>query len=229
VSEELIASGRVVRPWLGIRIETLGENAGLQQMMGIDKGVLVRTIEPDAPAARSELQPADVIVAVDGEPVSTARDLQQVILRKRVGQEVGLKVWRRGLREGAFREIKVTTDELPQSPLIASGGRTAPPRAERRGDEEGGDGSFGLRIQDIPEAAAAQMGLSAPGVIVTGVEEGSPADLAGLREKDVITAVGSTAVRDTEAFAAAMQDLGDSAAVLLLEREGKKTYAILKP
>lgn len=230
VSDELIASGRVVRPWLGIRIETLGDNPGLQRMMGVEQGVLVRTIEPDAPAARSELQPADVIVAVDGEEVVTARDLQQTILRKKVGQAVDLKVWRRGVREGAFRTVAVTTEELPQAPLIASRGRPAPPRPPSGGDGEPETGPLGLMVQDIPEKAAEQMGLASPGVIVTHVEPGGPAALAGLQLKDVITGVGPTPVRDTASFEEAMADLGDAAAaVLLIERGGKKTYAILKP
>ena len=43
VTTELIANGRVVRPWLGVRISTLGEEPDLQRVMGIEKGVLVKT------------------------------------------------------------------------------------------------------------------------------------------------------------------------------------------
>ncbi|MBE2179428.1 MAG: trypsin-like peptidase domain-containing protein [Chthoniobacterales bacterium] len=232
VSDELIASGRVVRPWLGIRIETLGENPPLQQMMGLEQGVLVRTIEPDAPAARSGLQPADVIVAVDGEQVSTARELQQSILRKEVGQAVQLKIWRRGVRDGAYRTIAVTTEELPQAPVIASGtGRVPPfrPPPGNSGDTGEASGTLGLQVQDLPEEPASRMGVSA-GVVVTHVETGSPAALAGLEPRDVITAVGPNTVRDTESFLTALANIDDaSAAVLLVERAGKKTYAILKP
>jgi serine protease Do len=231
VSDELIARGRVMRPWLGIRIETLGESPALQQMMGVEQGVLVRTIEPDAPAARSELQPADVIVAVDGQEVNTARDLQQTILGKQVGQALDLKVWRRGAQDGAYRTISVTTEELPQDPLIARRGRPAvPPSVGGNAEPAVEAGPLGLRVQDIPEAAAAQMGLASTGVIVTHVEPGSPAALAGLELRDVITGVGPNSVRDTATFEEAMANLGDAAAaVLLVEREGKKTYAILKP
>jgi type II secretory pathway component PulC len=54
--------------------------------------------------------------------------------------------------------------------------------------------------------------------------------LAGLQRQDVITAVGQEPVRDAASFATALQKLNkDEAAVLLVERRGKKTYAILKP
>jgi S1-C subfamily serine protease len=74
------------------------------------------------------------------------------------------------------------------------------------------------------------MGITGGGIIVTNVQEGSPAELAGLQRQDVITAVGQETVRDTASFATSLQKLnGDEAAVLLVERRGKKTYAILKP
>jgi S1-C subfamily serine protease len=51
-----------------------------------------------------------------------------------------------------------------------------------------------------------------------------------LQRRDVITAVGDTTVDDTGAFVSALEKIsGDEGAVLLVERGGKKTYAILKP
>lgn len=232
VSDELIASGRVVRPWLGVRIETLGDNQGLQQMMGIEQGVLVRTIEPDAPASRSDLRPADVIVEVDGKPVASARELQQTILRKSVGQKVELKIWRRGVKEGTFRKVDVTTEELPENPAIAATGR-APCRPAPPGPVVPGAAPqpalAGLQVQDVSPEVARELGVPAGGVIVTNVEPGSPAALAGLQRRDVITAVGPEAVKDEKSFGDAMGRLSPGeAAVLMVERGGKKTYAILK-
>jgi serine protease Do len=51
IGGELIAGRKITRPWLGIRIETLGDDPGIRDLFkGIDKGVVVRTIEADAPA-----------------------------------------------------------------------------------------------------------------------------------------------------------------------------------
>jgi len=227
VSGELIARGRVVRPWLGIRIETLSETPGLQQMMGIEQGVVVRTIEPGAPASRSRLQPADVIVEVDGEPVASARELQQRILGKGVGQDVDLKVWRRASRGGKFETIAVTTEELPQDPRPAPAAPDRPAAPPAPGGGETG-APRGLEVEDLSAEVAAAMGLEAGGVIVTNVASGSPAALAGLRPRDVITAVGPAAVTGKESFESALAALpADESAVLLVERDGKKTYAIL--
>lgn len=228
VSDDLIANGRVVRPWLGIRIETLAEEPELQRMLGREQGVVVRTIEPGAPAARSTLQPADVVVEVDGEPVASARDLQQAILRKKVGQTVKLKVWRRGAGGSDFTAVDVITEELPRNPLAAARGmpRTRPPAAD---DVKPGDRPLGLEVEDLSDEVARALRIESGGVIVTNVEDGSEAETAGVRRRDVITAVGPVAVQNEAAFDKALAEWPDGEpAVLHLERDGKKTYAILK-
>ena len=228
VGEELIAHGRVLRPWLGIRIETLSDEPALQRMLGRDQGVVVRTIEPGAPAARSKLQPADVVVEVDGEAVASARDLQQAILRKKVGQTVALKVWRRGAGGGDFTTVDVTTEELPANPRMAA----LDPRRSRPPSGDGGEESnlpLGLEVEDLSDEVARALAVESGGVIVTNVEEGSEAQTAGLRRRDVITAVGSVAVKDKAAFENALAGWPEGEpAVLHIERDGKKTYAILK-
>src|SRR6202045_3621228 len=51
IGTELIAGRKIKRPWLGIRIETLGDDASIRDMFkGVEKGVVVRTIEAHAPA-----------------------------------------------------------------------------------------------------------------------------------------------------------------------------------
>jgi len=231
VGEALIAHGRVVRPWLGIRIETLSEEPALQKILGLERGVVVREIFEDTPAARSGLHPADVVVAVDGTEVHSARELQQAILGKSVGQNVELKVWRR--KDSGYRTVAVTAEELPASPNLASAGASPPPfRPPAPGEDRAGDplAVLGLQLQDLPEDVAREMSLPAGGVIVTNVEPGSPADVAGLQRRDVITAVAEQQVADADSFAAALEKIsGDEGAVLLVERKGKKTYAILKP
>src|SRR5215831_2040408 len=97
IGAELIAGRKIVRPWLEIRIETLGDDPTIRDLFkGADKGVIVRRIEADAPAARSNLRPFDVITHVDGNEVTSDSQLQHEILKKKVGQNVELTVWRKG-------------------------------------------------------------------------------------------------------------------------------------
>src|SRR6058998_493158 len=138
IGDELIAGRKIVRPWLGIRIETLGDDPAIRELFkGVDKGVVVRTIEPDAPANKSQLRPFDVITHVDGNAVATDSQLQHEILKKKVGQNVELTVW----RKGQTIKVPVTTGELPGEASRVSNEEPKPnqPRPEDLG-------KFGLQV-----------------------------------------------------------------------------------
>jgi serine protease Do len=206
VSDQLIASGKIIRPWLGIIIESLNDQNRTEVFKGVDKGVVVRTIQADTPAAKSDLRPADVITDVDGVPVSSARELQNEILKKKVGAEVSLGVWRNGKKT----TVAVTTEELPPGENVAS--------------------TFGVQVQDVTSELKQELGLkSESGVVVTEVVPNSPAAVADIQAGDVITEVGRNQVTDTASFQKALVDQkGKPNLLLLLDRKGVKTYSIVK-
>lgn len=124
IADQLIATGRVVRPWLGIRIETLSQNPAVRERVpGLAGGVVVDTIEANAPAYKSDLRPADIILEIDGTKIGTAHDLQKEVSRKKVGQVLQLTVW----RNGVTRKIQVATGELPAEPQSTAFSPAAPP------------------------------------------------------------------------------------------------------
>ena len=94
---QLIETGTVTRPALGVRVETLGDHASLrEQIPGIEHGAIITTIEPGTPAYQSDLRPGDVITALDGVPIATAQALRKEVLSKKAGQTVELSIWRGG-------------------------------------------------------------------------------------------------------------------------------------
>ncbi len=231
VTDQLIATGRMRRPALGIRIETLEEGSSLrEQIHGIDKGVIVNTIEPDTAAYRSDLRPTDVITAVDGVPVATAHELQKQVLSKKIGQKLSLSVW----RSGKMMTIPITAGEMPSGPATA--GRDAPPEEGEEGSAENGTiPDLGLRLDEISPKAAKRLNRSgksgALGALVMGVTPNSPAAAASLQPDDVITeidykAVGSAA--EARKLLAQGGKGGKKSFLLMVERNGQKTYAILK-
>jgi serine protease Do len=222
IATELIAGHKIMRPWLGIRIETLGDDPGVRDLFkGVDKGVVVRTIEGDAPAAKSELRPFDVITHVDGASVTTDAQLQHEILKKKIGQNVDLTVW----RKGQTMKVPVKTGELPSDFSRASNvpsQRSAPPQEEL--------GKFGLQVQEISKEMAERLKLGGKrGVIVTDVAENSLAAQQGIEREDVITEIDGKAVADVKSFRDALQQADPRRGVLLyLDRKGTKTFAVLK-
>ncbi len=223
VAQQLIAQGRMIRPWLGIRIQSLSEQEGLQEhFSGIENGVIVETIEPNTPAYRSDLQPADIITEVDGVAVETAGELQKQVLSKEVGQPLKLTVW----RAGELQQIEVTTERMPDSGELAR----APQLPE---DEEGSQAtieSYGMQLQNLSDDLIESMELKvSKGVLVTAVEADSPADLAGIMRRDVITEVDSQAVTTIADVREIIKKSDSSRGILFfIDRDGEKTYAVVK-
>src|SRR5213078_4641359 len=152
IGAELIAGHKIVRPWLGIRIETLGDDSAIRDLLkGADKGVVVRTVEADAPAYKSNLRPFDVITQVDGTPVETDTQLQHEILKKKIGQKGELTVW----RKGQTIKVPVKTGELPNE-IARDSNETIQPGQPKQEDA----GKFGLQVQELNKEVAERLHLS---------------------------------------------------------------------
>src|SRR5881398_1665132 len=222
IGDELIAGRKIMRPWLGIRIETLGDDPAIRELFkGVDKGVVVRTIEADAPAYKSDLRPFDVITHVDTNAVATDSQLQHEILKKKIGQKVELTIW----RKGQTLKVPVTTGELPNEISRASNEQTRPP--QNREEEVG---KFGLQVQELTKEMAQRFKLGVErGVIVTDVADNSIAAQQGIEREDVITEVDGKPVNDAKSFRDALNKADPKRGVLLyLDRKGSKTFAVLK-
>src|SRR5437899_1303443 len=222
IGQQLVAGKKIARPWLGIRIESVGDNPNTRDLLkGIDKGVVVRTIEADAPANKSDLRPFDVITKVDGTPVTTDTQLQREILKKKIGQAVKLTVW----RKGQTIEIPVTTGELPNE--IARASNEIVPREQGPPEDVG---KLGLQVQDITREISERLHLGdAKGVIVTDVADNSIAAAQGIEREDVITEVDGKPITNVQSFREALSKGDPKRGVLLyLDRQGSKTFAVLK-
>lgn len=222
IGQQLIAGHKIIRPWLGIRIESLGDDPSIRDLFkGLDKGVVVRTIEADAPAYKSDLRPFDVITQVDNSPVNSDTQLQREILKKKVGQSVELTVW----RKGQTLKIAVTTGELPNDISRASNELT-PPAPTKPEDSN----KFGLQVQELTKEVAARLKLNVQqGVIVTDVADNSLAAAQDIQREDVITEVDGKQVTNVASFRQALNKADPRKGILLyLDRKGSKTFAVLK-
>jgi S1-C subfamily serine protease len=122
---ELRRDGRVEYGYLGVQTVILWPQ--LAERLGIDAeaGALVQRVEPDSPAEDEGLDPGDdtidfqgqpdipsdgdVIVAVDGRPLTRTQDLSDVIGRHAEGEKVVLTV----VRDGERRRVSITLGKRP--------------------------------------------------------------------------------------------------------------------
>jgi serine protease Do len=88
----------IVRGYLGVGIKSLKEafEPGIGKTYGLDedKGILIEEIKPGTPASKSGLKAEDIILAYNGEEVTSVRDLQMRVARTKPDTTVDIKVWR---------------------------------------------------------------------------------------------------------------------------------------
>jgi len=182
VMDQLIANGRVRVPALGIGIDDVSpEDAAVAGVKDI-RGVLVRNFpDEDTPAKKAGLQPGDVIITADGQPVDRVSTLQRIVRNHNPGETIDLEAMRYGQR----KNFRVTLMEAKTDAQVASASAPAPASA-------GGmvHPALGISVAPVSPEIAAQARVPAPvrGVLVSDVTPGGPAD-EKLARNDVITAV----------------------------------------
>ncbi len=232
IAGQLLATGHVARPWLGILMADPREIALLQRRFpNLPKGVVVTRVEANAPAESGGMRVGDIIQKVDGREVTEGSDLQHEILSKKIGDSVDLDVW----RSGRLMTISVTTEEQPANPLVrvsTTPRRTAAPQDHSIKRPQ--PSSPGFSYAEPTVQTLQKFGLkprqNSGGLVVTDVEEGSPAAVAGLEPGDILTeAAGKPLLSSKDLETILSQADPDRGILILLERENRRTFAILKP
>jgi serine protease Do len=111
IMNQLVTSGRVVRPALGIIIG--GEiDPQLQQAynLPVDHGVIVQGTQPGGPAAAAGIEANDIIVTINGQKVKGINDLRRILFEKQPGDRVQVELVRNGRR----MTVTVALTELRQ-------------------------------------------------------------------------------------------------------------------
>ena len=202
VADQLKATGRVVRGYLGIAPidvpRELAEEYGLNK--GKAKGAFVRQVVPGAPADKVGIQPGDVVLSVNGKPVEGAVELRRTLAALKPGSSVSLQISRRG----KLMEFKPNLAEL--NPQVATNDR--PESSDPR--TSGSAKVWGLTVANLTDAER-QAARGVAGVRVTAV--GAGAEAVGMRVGDVILAVGTDDTADIRQFDAVVAKLDKTRAL----------------
>ncbi|MFH1088002.1 MAG: trypsin-like peptidase domain-containing protein [Chloroflexota bacterium] len=109
IIEELITRGYVVRPWLGVTMQTVDEWLALINRLPVNSGALVIQVERDSPADQAGLRKGDIIVAFDGKEIKTTDALREAIHSRRVGDSVEITY----VRDSDKTETRASLRESP--------------------------------------------------------------------------------------------------------------------
>jgi serine protease Do len=218
VAMQLESSGHVTRGYIGVEAQQV--SPAMQRAMGLPSksGALVAQVQPDTPASHAGLQAGDVIRGVNGADVKDPRDLAVQIAQVKPGDDAKLDIFRNGKPQA----VSLTVEAMPNSTEVAEAGQ---PSHEAK---------LGLALSPITPDAREQLNLpdSQGGVLVSGVEQGSPADQAGLQQGDVIVGVGNKPVSNPGQAAHAINEAvngSNHAAALRIIRNGQPAYVAIAP
>jgi len=115
IAEQLVTNGEVEHPYIGIRMVELNaqtkEAIAAQTDLDVqdEEGILVVDVVNNSPAARAGLKQGDIIVSVDGQPVTEAADVQAQVEAAGVGADLSLQV----RREGRVQTVAVQPEAIP--------------------------------------------------------------------------------------------------------------------
>jgi serine protease Do len=200
VADNLIRHGEVRRAALGVQIDQVdaeaAEVAGLPEIAG----VLIQDFTEDSPAQRAGIQPGDVIVGVEGQPIRRTAELQREVALREPGETVTVDV----IRNGERRQVRVRLGEAQTQPQ-----RTAQAPTEDRAGE-----TLGIsEVRELTPEVARRLGFrSAEGVIITRVVPNSVAHRRGLIASPQaplrVVSVQGQPVRTVDEFNRAIRSVG---------------------
>lgn len=214
---QLKEKGKVTRGWLGVYIQRLTPEAAENLGISGRQGALVSDVTSGSPAEKAGIRSGDVIVAFNGKEIRDEHDLPQAVASMTPGKTVDVRL----LRDGKEMAIAVTIAEMEGEPAKPAGGHEL-------------SKNLGLTVQDItPEIAQRFEIENTKGVVVTGVEDGSPAEDAGFNEGDIIRVILRQNKRNPVTNAAELAKLvkkfqSDKTILFLVERGDARILLTVK-
>ncbi len=212
VMKSIIKYGKVIRGWLGVTIQDLTPEIAKHFDIKEKKGSLVTDVVKDSPADKAGFKRGDLIIEFDGKSVEDSTHLRNMVANTPPGKTVQVRI----IREGQEKILTVTLGEFPETIT-----------AER--------GTFrnvlrGVHVQELTPDLRESLGIpdKVQGVLVTGVEEDSPA-FGSLKRNDVIQEINRKVIKNIKDYEKVLSKIGpDESVLLLVYRGGGYIYITIK-
>ena len=217
VSRQLIDHGLVKRGYLGVAIQPVSNQLAKQFGIKVGQGAIVGQVVPGSPAAEAKVEAGDVILTLNNKPVSNPRNLQGIVEQLETGKGYPLEILRNGKKE----TLTVSIAEMPKNySAAASDENDEAPGKEPEVAKPSRFLELGVEVQEIDKELTEQLGYKGgvKGVLISEVNQDTPAEAAGLKAGMVIEKVGTKVVTSVAEFTAAMKDLSVEKGILLLVR-----------
>ena len=216
IQGQLQKQGKVTRGWLGVAIQDVDENLAKSFDLKEAKGILVSDVQADSPASSAGLQQGDVILRLNDIVLKDVSDLRNRVALIAPGSKATLEI----IREGREKIVELVIGEQPSELGAMKPGASG----------TGILAQFGLSLQNLTPEIAEQLGYkkTQSGVVISAVEPGSPAAIAGLEAGNLIEEVNKQKVGSLQELQRELKKSGQAKRVLLRVRSGNfSQYVVL--
>lgn len=220
VSDQLRQSGRVSRGRIGVEIDQVSREVAESIGLGKPRGALVRGVQPNSPAEKAGVEAGDIITIFNGKTIERTSDLPRIVGDTKPGTKSTLTVFRRG----ATKDLTVTVAEIEGDEAAAR--KPEAPKAEPAPTSPSAK-MLGLTVSNLSDARRKELKIN--GGVKVDVATGAAARV-GLKEGDVIVAVGNKEVADAAQFESIVAKLERGKTVNMLVRRGEwAQYVLIRP
>ncbi|QDT05902.1 Periplasmic serine endoprotease DegP precursor [Rubripirellula lacrimiformis] len=215
VSGQLVSSGHVNRSYLGVSIQPVNYELASQLGVAPKSGVAINQVFPETPAAKAGFKTGDVIVRFGGQSVTTPQQLQLAVERSKSGTELTVDV----IRDGKSIQLSYVGESAPDT--FAAKTSSKPVEGVKMK-------SLGVEIRSLTADVAKQLDMEDQvGVVITSVQDESPAAEAGLEPGMVIAQVNRENVATAEDFEKALAADTDGSVLLLVRSDAGSRFVVV--
>jgi serine protease Do len=212
ISNQLKATGKITRGWLGVAIQELTKELAESFGMKNNNGALIAGVEKAGPAEKGGLLAGDVITKFDGKVITTSSDLPRAVGATKPGKTVPVEI----LRKGSVKIINIAVGEMPNDPNDAAAPATKPaPKAEAN--------KIGLTLKELTPAQKKRLN-GKNGLLV--IDSTGAAAQAGIRRGDVILGLNNSESQSVELFNKQINGVAAGKTVAVLVLRGDSTLYV---
>lgn len=211
----LIKGEKITRGVLGVLVQDITKELAEQFHLPNTKGALVSQVNKDSPAEKAGLKAGDVIVRINGKEIGDTNQLRNLVAATAPQSSVSIDV----IRDGKERKLSATIGKMAAETAMA------PKPAGKAPDQLA---KLGLSVQTLTPELAKQYGLQGgSGVLITGVEQGSPASMANFQVGDLIVEANHEQVTSITELQNALGK-SQAQALLLIKRNGASLFVVIR-
>ena len=216
VSDALITEGKVVRGFLGVRPQEITRELAEAHDLSSTEGVIIASVEDDTPASKAGIEPGDVVTYFDDVKIESVPQFRRIVASVSPGEKVAVRV----IREGREKTLTAVLEERRD---------TFAAEEEVQQDEAKW---FGLDVLALDDPMLSDLDIVAKsGVFVADVENGSPAEDAGIAAGDVIIKIADRDIKNLGDYRTVMRDLEgrEKAFAVMIQRGEYTQFVAIKP